>query len=147
MQEQYEILQKEKEVLEHVNMNLEKDLIEKPSPLIKQAQMNDQSTNKMEINTQANAKRDNYNMEQQNGNHSFTEQKQRPINEQIDKTKRITNGTLTNRNVTEQNREERGDNNKKCYACGESNHEIRDCNRKQNIYVTYKGRNWINKIP
>lgn len=33
---------------------------------------------------------------------------------------------------------------KKCFACGDSNHEIKDCGKKVNLFVKFTGDHWIN---
>ena len=34
---------------------------------------------------------------------------------------------------------------KQCYACGSTSHEIKDCDKRRNIYVRYNGDGWINR--
>ena len=33
---------------------------------------------------------------------------------------------------------------KRCYACGEEDHFIRERNTKKNIYVQFRGAKWLN---
>ena len=37
------------------------------------------------------------------------------------------------------------DDSKKCFGCGSHTHEVKDCNRKCNLYARFKGKSWINR--
>ena len=47
--------------------------------------------------------------------------------------------------ITDRREESNQEHEKKCYGCGSRSHEVRDCERRCNIYARFKGDSWINK--
>ena len=54
---------------------------------------------------------------------------------------KTTNNEMNIRKSSDTNNIQSG---KQCYGCGDLNHEIKNCNKKSNLFVKFTGNHWIN---
>ena len=153
LEKRCEALNKNNETLQTAHMKLEEEIYKKAKTLENMSsQSNITEINKGEGNQEANSTTDNdkeHGVKQKESNNTRMESNGNSYKATENQNQEGITGDRNQRETLENTGEKKGvlnavQKDKTCFACGERSHEIKNCNKKQNIFVRFKGERRIN---